>query len=150
MIARIMKPLVTMRIPGLIVLLLCSFVGLNAQDTEKAYGPLIVWEKSSHDLGDVVEGEKVEHTFRFRNEGNAPLIITNVQVTCGRTTPKGWTKDPVAPGASAEITIGFDSAHKIGRQNKVVTIVSNAANADKAAQIMFSANVLEKKVPNEP
>ncbi len=32
----------------------------------------------------------------------------------------------------------------MGRQNKVVTIVSNASNAD-GAQISFTANVVEKK-----
>jgi hypothetical protein len=32
----------------------------------------------------------------------------------------------------------------MGKQNKVVTVVSNAANAD-GSQITFTANVLEKK-----
>ena len=90
------------------------------------------------------QGDKVEEVFKFTNTGNEPLIITNVQVTCGCTTPKGWPRDPIAPGGKGELTIAFASAGKMGRQNKVVTIVSNAANAD-GAQISFTANVLEKK-----
>ena len=111
----------------------------------KPNGPVITFEKKTHEFGDIVQGDKVEETFKFANTGNEPLIITNVQVTCGCTTPKGWPRDPIPPGGKAEITVGFNSAGKMGRQNKVVTIVSNAANPD-GAQISFTANVLEKKV----
>jgi hypothetical protein len=111
----------------------------------KPNGPVITFEKKTHEFGDMVQGDKVEETFRFTNTGNEPLIITNVQVTCGCTTPKGWPRDPIAPGGKAEITVGFNSAGKMGRQNKVVTIVSNATNPD-GSQISFTANVLEKKV----
>ncbi len=104
----------------------------------------IAWEKSTHDFGDIVQGEKVEHTFKFVNTGTEPLVITNVQVTCGCTTPKGWPRDPVNTGAKSDITVQFDSTNKIGRQNKVVTIVSNAVGGN--SQISFSVNVLEKKV----
>lgn len=110
-------------------------------------GPFITWEKSTHDFGDLVQGDKVEHTFKFKNTGNEPLIITNVQVTCGCTTPRGWARDPIAPGQAGEITVAFNSLGKYGKQEKVVTIVSNAANP-QGAQILFSANVLEKKKPN--
>mgnify|MGYP006048822193 FL=1 len=111
----------------------------------KPNGPVITFEKKTHEFGDIVQGDKVEETFKFANTGNEPLIITNVQVTCGCTTPKGWPRDPIPPGAKAEITVGFNSAGKMGRQNKVVTIVYNASNPD-GAQISFTANVLEKKV----
>jgi hypothetical protein len=48
------------------------------------------------------------------------------------------------PGGKGELTIAFNSAGKMGKQNKVVTIVSNAVNAD-GSQISFTTNVLEKK-----
>ena len=107
-------------------------------------GPVITWEKSTYDFGDVPQGDKVEHTFKFRNTCTEPLIITNVQVTCGCTTPKGWARDPIGPGQTGEITVAFNSQGKWGKQNKVVTVVSNASNAD-GGQISFSANVIEKK-----
>lgn len=111
----------------------------------KANGAVITFEKSSHDFGDIYQGDKVENTFKFTNTGTEPLIITNVQVTCGCTTPKGWPRDPIAPGGKGEITIAFNSAGKSGRNNKVVTVVSNAVNAE-GSQISFTTNVLEKKV----
>jgi len=109
-------------------------------------GPVLQWEKSSFDFGDIHQGEKVEHTFYFTNTGNEPLIITNVTTQCGCTTPKGWPRDPVIPGGKGEITIAFNSATKIGRQNKVATIISNAVNT-KSNQLLLSGNVLEKKKP---
>lgn len=109
-------------------------------------GPAIAWDKNTHDFGDITQGEKVEHTFKFTNTGTEPLVITNVEVTCGCTTPKGWPRDPINPGGKGEITVQFDSAHKIGRQNKVATIISNATAGN--SQITFSVNVLEKKKAN--
>lgn len=125
-------------------IVLMSFVafGVAAQS-----GPIIAWDKSTYDFGDVTQGDKVEHVFKFKNAGTEPLVITNVQVTCGCTTPKGWARDPIAPGQSSELTIAFNSAGKFGKQEKVVSIVSNAVNTD-GIQILFSANVVEKKNPN--
>jgi hypothetical protein len=126
-----------------LLLLLFAIAGLTyAQDTA---GPAISWEKSSHDFGDIYQGDKVEYTYAFTNTGSEPLIITNVQVTCGCTTPKGWPRDPIPPGGKGEITVGFNSAGKIGKQNKVVTIVSNAAGTGNT--VSFTTNVLEKKHP---
>ncbi|MBS1951033.1 MAG: hypothetical protein OJF59_002932 [Cytophagales bacterium] len=110
-------------------------------------GAAITWEKSYFDFGDVVKGKKVEHIFKFTNTGTEPLIITNVEVTCGCTTPKGWPRDPIFPGSKAELIIQFDSTNKIGRQNKVVVVVSNAAAGN--SQVTFSANVLEDKSKNQ-
>lgn len=130
----------------MIVLLGLGLQGFaQATSAAKPNGPVITFEKKTHEFGDLVQGDKVEETFKFTNTGNEPLIITNVQVTCGCTTPKGWPRDPIPPGGKAEVTIGFNSAGKMGKQNKVVTIVSNAANPE-GAQISFTANVLEKKV----
>jgi hypothetical protein len=112
----------------------------------KVDGPVITFEKATHDFGDIYQGDKVEEVFRFTNTGNEPLLITNVQVTCGCTVPKGWPRDPIMPGGKGEITVAFNSAGKIGRQTKVVTVVSNASNTE-GGQITFTTNILEKKHP---
>lgn len=117
----------------------------QAPSTEKVNGPVITFEKKTHDFGTLVQGDKVEETFKFANTGNEPLIITNVQVTCGCTTPKGWPRDPVPPGGKGEITVGFNSAGKMGRVDKTVTVVSNASNPE-TAKISFTTQIVEKKV----
>jgi len=111
----------------------------------EANGPVITWEKSTYDFGDIRQGEKVEHTYTFTNTGNQPLIITNVQVTCGCTTPKGFPRDPIAPGQTGQITIGFNSTGKIGKQNKVVTVVSNSSGDTN--QVSFTTNILKPENP---
>jgi hypothetical protein len=112
---------------------------------KKVDGPVLTWEKKTHDFGDIYQGDKVEHTFYFTNTGNEPLLITNVQVTCGCTTPKGWPRDPVAPGGKGELTVAFNSAGKSGKQDKTVTITSNASNTDGSV-IRFTTNILDKKI----
>ena len=89
-------------------------------------GPAITFEEVKYDFGSVAQGGIVDHTFKFKNTGNAPLVISNIGVSCGCTTPE-WTKAPVMPGKTGSITAHFNSTGKIGMQNKVLTIESNAA-----------------------
>jgi hypothetical protein len=127
-----------------LILVLGFAVQVFGQEVKTTEGPVITWDKKTHDFGDIVQGDKVEHTFYFTNTGNEPLIITNVQVSCGCTTPKGWPRDPIPVGGKGELSISFNSAGKMGKQSKPVTIVSNAVNTD-GTQITFTTNVLEKK-----
>ena len=89
-------------------------------------GPGITFEEVKYDFGSVVQGGTVDHTFKFKNTGTAPLIISNIGVSCGCTTPE-WTKEPIMPGKSGTIAAHFNSTGKMGMQNKVLTIESNAA-----------------------
>ncbi len=115
----------------LLAAMLLAVVGFAQEVEKKVEGPVIKWEESTFDFGDIAQGEQVEHTFKFTNVGNEPLIITNVQVTCGCTTPKGWPRDPIMPGGKSEITVGFNSAGKMGKQDKAVTLVSNAVGTNR-------------------
>ena len=92
----------------------------------KTTGPAITFEESKYDFGSVAQGGTVDHTFKFKNTGTAPLIISNIGVSCGCTTPE-WTKEPIAPGKTGTIAAHFNSTGKMGMQNKVLTIDSNAA-----------------------
>jgi hypothetical protein len=130
-------------------LLLVCVLGLtfqsSAQDkkTEQKNGAIISWEKKNHDFGNIVQGDKAEHTFYFTNTGNEPLIISNVQVSCTCTTLK-WPRDPIPPGGNGEITTSFNSTGKMGIQNKPVMLVTNAVNPE-GNTIAFTMNVLDKK-----
>ena len=107
-----------------------------------ADGAVMTFEEVKYDFGDIYQGDKVEHVFKFENSGNEPLIITNVQTTCGCTAPN-WPRDPIAPGQASEIKVVFNSAGKIGRQNKVITVVSNAVSPTNKVTIV--TNILPKK-----
>src|SRR5690606_2047567 len=73
----------------------------------------------SYDFGTVKEGEKIEHEFRFTNTGSSPLIISNVQASCGCTTPE-YSKNPIAPGDQGLVKVVFNSAGQLGKQHKVI------------------------------
>ncbi|HRN99347.1 MAG TPA: DUF1573 domain-containing protein [Flavobacterium sp.] len=67
-------------------------------------------------------------TVKFKNTGDAPLIITNVQSTCGCTVPSS-PKEPIMPGKTGEIQIKYNMAP--GPIRKTVTVESNAVNYEK-------------------
>lgn len=85
--------------------------------------------QQSYDFGTVNEGEIVKRTFKFKNTGKEPLIISNAQGSCGCTVPK-WPREPIAPGASSEITVEFNSDKKTGKRNQQVTITANTEPAN--------------------
>ena len=98
---------------------------MTAKPAGTTAGPAITFEEVKYDFGSVVAGGTVDHTFKFKNTGTAPLVISNIGVSCGCTTPE-WTKVPVAPGKTGTITAHFNSTGKMGMQNKVLTVESNA------------------------
>lgn len=90
-----------------------------------AEAPVLELTADTYDFGQVKEGTKVEHEFRFKNTGGSPLIISNVQASCGCTTPE-YSKNPIAPGEEGLVKVVFNSAGQMGKQHKVVTVTSNA------------------------
>src|SRR5690606_17405544 len=113
----------------------------NTQEKAASNGPVITFEESSKDFGDITQGDKVEHVFKLENTGKAPLVISNVAATCGCTVPS-WPKEPIAPGKTAEIKVSFNSAGKMGKQNSVVRIYSNAS--EPIEKVSMISNVLPK------
>jgi len=105
-------------------------------------GPQIAFEETEHDFGDITQGETVEHVFAYKNTGNAPLVLNNVLTTCGCTAPQ-WPKTPIAPGEESQIKVRFNSAGKMGRQNKVITVQSNVEGG--ATRLKIITMVLPKK-----
>ena len=87
--------------------------------------PQIVFVKDDFDFGIIIEGEKVSHTYKFKNEGKSDLIISDVKPSCGCTTSKEFTKEPIAAGAEGEITVEFDSTSKPGDIKKSITVITN-------------------------
>lgn len=114
----------------------------SVKNNEAVEGPQITFADNSHDFGDIEQGQKVNYVFKFENTGTEPLILSNVLTTCG-CTATSWPREPLAPGESSEIAVSFNSAGKMGKQNKVVTVVSNAVNAQERVKII--TNVLPKK-----
>jgi hypothetical protein len=112
----------------------------------KVDGPVLTLDKNTHDFGTITQGDVVEKIFTFTNTGNQPLIITNVQTSCGCTQPE-WPRNPIMPGAKGEIKVGFNSAGKSNRQEKKLPIISNAVNDPF---ISFTTLIVTKEAQPQP
>lgn len=131
---------------ALLAIILHSETAVAQQDGSKK--PLsradIQFNEKQFDFGDIQQGEKVSRKFSFRNAGSEPLMILNVQTTCG-CTASDFPKQPIAPGDSSNLTVTFNSAGKAGRMNKIVTVYTNGQRPEEKLKI--SGNVL---VPGAP
>jgi hypothetical protein len=82
----------------------------------------IKFDKDTFNFGEVLEGEKVSHSFVFTN------TISNARGSCGCTVPE-WPKEPIAPGKSGKIDVVFNSEGKPGNAIKSVTVNTNTEPA---------------------
>jgi len=104
-----------------------SVTPVNAQATQPADpASLGVFEfpEMEYDFGTIPEGKVVEHLFKFTNNGQAPLVISNITASCGCTSPD-WTKAPVKPGEEGFVKVVFNSTAKSGSQSPTVSIQAN-------------------------
>ena len=107
-----------------------AFGMANAQDVEKkeipANGAKITFTETEHNYGTIVKGGNGDCEFTFKNEGNEPLILSNVKASCGCTTPS-YTQKPVMPGETGTIKVHYNT-NNVGGFSKTVTVTSNAVD----------------------
>ena len=84
---------------------------------------VLKFKEETHKFGKVPQGTPVTNEFVFTNTGTDPVVISNVTVSCGCTTPV-WSKAPVLPGKTGIIKATFNAA-AAGSFNKPVTVFSN-------------------------
>lgn len=96
---------------------------------------------SIFDFGKVTEGEIVEFSYRFKNTGSLPLVISNATASCGCTVPEK-PEAPIQPGETGFIKVKFNSTGRVGVAHKTVTVTSNAAPA--FPELLLKGEVLAK------
>ena len=118
------------------ILTLCAvvigFIAFTAMQTDNKAE--FKFEKETHDFGKIPQGKPVSVNFKFTNTGEEPLIISNVESTCGCTVPK-YTTTPVLKGQTGIITVTFNAASVQPSFAKAVTIKSNARTSIKLLYI---------------
>jgi len=115
------------------------------QDKAGENGPKIEFTYSEYDYGTVVQGGDGTSEFIFKNTGNEPLILSNVQSTCGCTVPS-WPKEPIKAGESSKIVVNYRTT-RLGPINKSITVISNAASGPVVLKI--KGNVVPKPAEQE-
>jgi hypothetical protein len=93
--------------------------------TAKVQGAGLVFKTETLDYGTIARGSDGKREFTFTNNGNAPLIISNAQGSCGCTVPS-IPREPILPGKSSSIGVSYDT-NRVGAFTKTVTVTSNAA-----------------------
>lgn len=107
-----------------------------------AQKPIITFETETHDFGEIQEADGVvSFDFDFTNTGKTPLVLHNVQASCGCTTPE-WVKTPIQPKATGKIKVTFNPSNRPGTFSKTITVQSNAESPVKTLRI--TGNVLKK------
>lgn len=82
-------------------------------------------EETSFDFGTIKEADgDVSHSFTIKNTGESPLVLTRVIASCGCTTPE-WTKEPIAPGKTADIKVTYNPKDRPGPFVKTISVYSN-------------------------
>lgn len=100
--------------------------------------PQISFESDMHDFGQLMAGENISYSFKFTNTGNADLIISGCDASCGCTVAD-YPKERIAPGKTGYITVSFKSQGMSGQQVKEVVVASNTQPA--RTRLRISATV---------
>ena len=121
-----------------VIVLFCGFQAFSQnkaealeQDTNLIH-PQITFVSNTYNFGKIRKGEKITTSFYFKNTGTKPLLILQVQTSCG-CTASSWSKEYIEPNETGEITVVFDTNAKediIGKQSKYLLVISNAVNKE--------------------
>ncbi len=115
----------------MILILLCAsgLLSVQAQTTHSAIpvqsqaSDVLELVQSEYDFGKIPQNKPVYYSFEIVNKGKTPLKLDNVVATCGCTTPE-WSREPIAPGASEKIKVGYNAASD-GYFEKYITVTYN-------------------------
>ena len=125
---------------------LLSFILLSNRilAQEKNNSSRLGFEKTSHDFGAIKEENgKVSYEFKFTNSSDAPISITNVQASCGCTTPS-WTRSSVEPGKSGYVKALYDPTNRPNAFTKTLSVMYSLNGAAGVEVLTIKGNVLPK------
>lgn len=103
------------------------------RDAASSKSPVITFEETEFDFGNIARGTKVEHVFKFKNTGDAPLTIVDAKSSCGCTVPT-WTKNAIAPGDEGEMLVKFDGSGQ-NQVTKTITLTTNTKEGTEFLKI---------------
>ncbi len=103
--------------------LMTAFFMAGAQN-QVAPEDVLQIKEAEHDFGQIPQGKPVYYTFDIVNTGKTALKLDDVHASCGCTTPE-WSRDAIAPGATAKIKVGYNAAAE-NYFEKYITITYNS------------------------
>ena len=109
-----------------------NIVAAAERDANASKFPVIEFNETEHDFGDIEKGKSVETTFLYKNTGDAPLVITDIKSSCGCTVPQDWSREPLAPGESGKFTVSYNGAGP----NKITKTITVTANTELGSEVV--------------
>lgn len=94
--------------------------------TEKKQDQPITFKTLEINRPDIKYAADETFTFDFKNTGKTPIIISNVQTSCGCTTAEKPT-EPIEPGKSSKISVKYDTK-RVGEFTKTITVTTNVGD----------------------
>ena len=119
-------------------LFLATFIG--AANIYSQNGPIMTFEKSEIDYGNIIQGSDGFRFFKFKNTGNQTLIIKQATGSCGCTVPK-WPSEPIKPGHTGVLEVKYETS-RLGFFSKTVTVETNEVSGGH--KLTIKGNVLDK------
>lgn len=89
-----------------------------------AAGPQLIVDQPTVDLGKILQGNRVEHVYSLRNNGDQVLVIQKVRSSCGCTAAL-LSASEIAPGQTGEVKATFNSGGFRGPVQKTITLYTN-------------------------
>jgi hypothetical protein len=126
-----------------LILMLCITFIACAQ----VVGPKASSQQMEYDFGTIEQGKIATHNFTLVNNGGDILKITDIHASCGCTAAKP-DKNELVPGESINIKVDFNSAGKMGKQEKYVYVKTNDPN-NKELKFKFTGNVIDITVEKD-
>ena len=117
----------------------------TAPDGQAPPAASLVLKENGFDFGKIPQGRPVTHVFEVTNTTKEVIHLENVQTSCGCTTPE-WSREPIKPGATTSIKIGYNAAGE-GPFSKTVTIIYNN---NQTKQVVISGNVYKAPATSAP
>ena len=106
----------------------------NMTPEQKARAPRLQMNEETFDFKEITEGAKIEHEFTLTNTGKSDLMIRKIIPSCGCTTVNP-EKNVIRPGETTSMKVMFNSAGKVGTQNKSITVITN--DPEKSRQVLW-------------
>lgn len=98
---------------------MCGF----AQEEAEQQASGVVFDKLVNDYGTIEKGSDGKCVFTFTNTTDSPLILTNVQASCGCTVPS-WPREAINPGESNVINVKYNT-NNVGHFTKRISVFTN-------------------------
>ncbi|MBN2682501.1 MAG: DUF1573 domain-containing protein [Bacteroidales bacterium] len=84
----------------------------------------ISFDKTEHNYGEIPRKADGLSVFTLKNTGQKPVVITNVQTSCG-CTATNWPKEPIMPGKEKTIEVLYDTK-RLGFFSKTINVYNNS------------------------